>query len=85
LAIDPKKDELVVIELKRGHTSEATIGQALHYMSWVRENVAKENQNVRGIIVASEIDGALRYAARGQPNLSVKTYAVTFSLQPAVI
>jgi hypothetical protein len=50
-------------------------------MSWVRENVATEGQNVRGIIVASEVDDALRYAAKGLPNLSVKTYTVTFSLQ----
>ena len=50
-------------------------------MNWVREHVAAENQNVRGIIVASEIDEKLRYAARGLPDVSTKTYGVTFSLQ----
>jgi len=85
LAADKKANELVVIELKRGQTSDATVGQVLRYMSWVRENVATEGQNVRGIIVASEIDNALRYAARGLPNVSVKTYAVTFALQSAEI
>lgn len=85
LAADRKANELIVIELKRGQTSDATVGQVLRYMNWVRENVATEGQNVRGIIVASEIDDALRYAARGLPNVSVKTYAVTFSLQAADI
>ena len=36
---------------------------------------------MRGIIVASEVDDALRYAARGLANVSVKTYTVMFSLQ----
>ncbi len=85
LAADKKANELIVIELKRGQTSDATVGQVLRYMSWVRENVATQGQNVRGIIVASEIDDALRYAARSLPNVSVKTYAVTFALQPADI
>jgi hypothetical protein len=83
LAIDAKKNELVVIELKRGQTGDATVGQVRRYMNWVREHVAKENQKVRGIIVASEIDETLRYAARGLPDVSIKTYGVTFALQSA--
>jgi hypothetical protein len=81
LAVDQKKNELVVIELKRGQTGDATVGQVLRYVNWVKENLALRDQNVRGIIVASEIDDSLRYAARGLPNVSVRTYTVTFSLQ----
>ena len=80
LAIDEITNELVVIELKRGQTSDATVGQVLRYINWVRENVATSGQNVRGIIIASEVDEALRYAARDLPNVSVKTYSVTFAL-----
>ncbi len=80
-AIDRQKNELVVIELKRGQTSDATVGQVLRYINWVRENVAGPNQNVRGIIIASDIDDALRYAARGLANITVKTYKVTFTLE----
>lgn len=82
LAVDREKNEFVVIELKRGKTSDAAVGQVLRYMNWVRENLAEQNQNVQGIIIASEIDESLRYAARGLANVSVKTYNVTFSLQP---
>jgi endonuclease len=49
-------------------------------MSWVKKNIAKDRA-VRGIIVANEVDEALRYAASALPNVSVKTYKVTFSLQ----
>ena len=81
LAIDQTNNDLVVIELKRGKTSDATIGQILRYISWVRENIASPGQNVRGIIIASEVDDALRYAARDLPNVTVKTYSVSFSLK----
>jgi len=85
LAVDQKTNDLVVIELKRGQTSDATVGQVLRYMTWVRENVATPGQAVHGIIVASEIDEALRYAARGLPNISVATYSVSFALQPVAV
>lgn len=81
LAVDDDTGDFVVIELKRGQTSDATIGQVLRYISWVRENVATAGQNVRGVIVASEVDEALRYAARDLTNISVQTYEVTFTLQ----
>jgi hypothetical protein len=80
LAIDDETNDLVVIELKRGQTSDATIGQALRYMSWVRENVAVAGQGVRAIIIAASIDDALRYAAKGLSNITLKTYTITFTL-----
>jgi hypothetical protein len=85
LAVDQNTNELVVIELKRSQTSDATVGQVLRYINWIKKNLAKPDQKVRGIIVASEIDDALRYAVTGLPNVSVKTYTVTFSLQAAEI
>lgn len=81
LAIDNETGDWVVIELKRGQSSDATIGQVLRYIGWVRENMAEEGQSVRGIIVANEVDDALRYAARTQPNVDLKTYSVSFQLQ----
>jgi hypothetical protein len=53
----------------------------LRYINWVQESVAAPGQKVRGIIIASAIDDALRYAARGLPHVAVKTYEVTFTLQ----
>jgi hypothetical protein len=51
LAVDPKMNALVVIELKRGQTSDATVGQVLRYINWVREHVAVQGQDVPGIII----------------------------------
>jgi len=55
--------DLVVIELKRGMTSDETIGQVLRYVGWVRENIAAEGQNVHGWIIAGDYDEHLRLAA----------------------
>jgi predicted RNA-binding protein len=80
LCLDKSTSELVVIELKRGKTSDATVGQVLRYMGWVEENLAKPGQNVRGVIIAQEVDDALRYAVKGLKSVSVMTYKVDFKL-----
>ena len=51
-------------------------------MSWVRENVAEAGQMVRGVIIAKEVDDALRYAVKDIPGISVLTYRVNFELTP---
>lgn len=85
LAVDQKTRDLVVLELKRGQTSDSTIGQVLRYMSWIREHLAQPDQEVRGIIVASDIDEALQYAAKGLAGVEVMTYRVTFTLARVAI
>ncbi len=80
LCIDKKSGDFVVIELKRGKSSDSTVGQVLRYIGWVRENLAQAGQGVRGIIVAKEVDDALRYAVIGLENIAVFTYKVDFRL-----
>jgi restriction system protein len=84
LAIERTSNDLVVIELKRGQTSDSTVGQVLRYVGWVRENVADANQNVKGVIICREMDDALKYAVKGIPDISVLTYQVNFSLNKAI-
>lgn len=84
LCIDRAKDELVILELKRGKSSDATVGQTLRYIGWVKENLAKPSQHVRGIIIAQEVDEALKYAVKSVPNVDVLTYRVDFKLSPFV-
>ena len=79
LCVDEQTRNLVVVELKRGKTSDATVGQILRYISWVQENIAEKGQAVEGIIVAREIDEALRYAVKNQ-QIEVLVYKVNFSL-----
>ena len=80
LCLDELTNDLVVVELKRGQTSDATVGQVLRYMSWVEENVAENGQAVKGIIIAREIDEALHYAVKNLAQIDVLTYQVDFTL-----
>ena len=80
LAIDKNTSELVIIELKRGKTSDATVGQLLRYINWIKENVANDAQNVRGIIIAKEVDDALKYAVKNLDYIEIKRYKVDFQL-----
>jgi len=82
LCSNPNTRDFVVIELKRGKSSDSTVGQVLRYMSWVKENLATSKQEVRGIIIAQEVDEALRYAAKNLSNVNVLTYRLDFSLLP---
>jgi hypothetical protein len=74
--------DFVVVELKRGKSSDSAVGQILRYMGWVRKNLAKEGQKVKGIIIAKEIDEALSYAVRDLKDVTVLTYSVNFKLLP---
>jgi RecB family endonuclease NucS len=82
LCVDQANGDFVVIELKRGRSSDSTVGQVLRYIGWVEENLAKAGQQVRGIIITQEADDALRYAVKGLKNVSVLTYSVDFKLLP---
>ena len=80
LATDRESGDFVVIELKRGKSSDSVAGQVLRYMAWVTENLASKDQTVRGMVIAKAVDDALRYALRNQP-VVIKTYEVKFRLK----
>jgi len=50
LARDRSNQDWVVIELKKGRSSDAVVGQLLRYMGWVKRHKAAEGEGVRGII-----------------------------------
>ncbi len=63
ICLDEKSD-LVVIELKRGRSSEAVVGQVLKYVGYMQENIAKKGQKVHGWIVTGDYDEGLKWAAK---------------------
>lgn len=83
LVKDKKNGNYVVIELKKGQTSDATIGQVTRYMGWVKQKL--EDQNVRGIIIASEYDQKLEYALQFVNEVDLLTYKIDFKLSPHII
>jgi restriction system protein len=70
----------VVIELKRGRTSDVVVGQLLRYMGWVKKHKATGCENVRGIIITSVPDDRIKYAMLVSGNISFYTYKVSFDL-----
>lgn len=71
-----KKNDFVVIELKKGRSSDKVVGQISRYIGWVKEKLAKEN-NVKGIIVVHDYDAKLKYAALANPNIELKYYQIS--------
>ena len=80
LARDKSNHDWVVIELKKGKSSDAVVGQLLRYMGWVKKHRATGSENVRGIIITSAPDDRIRYAMLVSQGISFYTYRVSFDL-----
>lgn len=83
LARHRRTGDWLVVELKRGQTSDQTVGQVLRYVGWVRRHMAADGESVRGLIVARGADDRLRYALDGAPDVDLKLYEVEFRLRDA--
>lgn len=80
LVKDKKSGDYLVIELKRGQTSDDTIGQITRYMGWVKENLAKNNK-VKGIIIAGNYDKKIKYSLEMVKDIELFVYNINFSLE----
>ena len=83
LAVSKDKKRLLVVELKKGRASDAVVGQALRYMSYVQEQLAEKGQKVLGAIIAHEDDPRIRRALAMTPNIVFYRYQVSFKLVKA--
>lgn len=81
LAIDPKSNSFVVIELKKGRPSDQVVGQILRYMGWVKKNLCSSGQSVTGLVICREPDVKLSYALEMTSNIKVRYYSVSFKLR----
>lgn len=80
LALD-YKNNFVVLELKKGRKNDEVVGQILRYIGWVRKNLAKKSQDVRGLIIVKDKDEKLEYAIKEILNkVKVKRYNINFKL-----
>ncbi|MBI4481133.1 MAG: DUF1016 family protein [Acidobacteria bacterium] len=83
LAVEPKSNSFVVIELKKGRPSDQVIGQILRYMGWVKKKLCKDGQDVRGLVICRDPDPKLSYALEMTNNIDVRYYSVSFKLLEA--
>jgi restriction system protein len=82
LVRDKETKQFAVIELKKGQTSDDTVGQVARYMGWVRKELA-DGHVVNGIIIAQAKDLRLQYALLTVPNIELFVYKVSFALERA--
>lgn len=70
----------LVVELKKGRPSDAVVGQCLRYMGDVKSELAGEDQDVKGVIIAREGDKKIQSALSVTQNIEFQTYEVDFKL-----
>lgn len=70
---------LLVIELKRGRTSDVAVGQLSRYMGWVKKNIPADGP-VTGLILAHDRDDNLTYAAAAHPTISVRYFKLRLQI-----
>jgi hypothetical protein len=80
LAAD-KSNDYVVVELKVSKGYDRVVGQLLRYMAWIKQNLANENQKVRGVIVARDITDDLILATSMIPDVTLLEYELKVSLR----
>lgn len=80
LAVSKNKKALLVVELKKGRASDVVVGQTLRYMGYVKEVLAENGQEVRGVIIAMEDDQRIKRALSMVANIDFYRYEVTFKL-----
>ena len=81
LAISKDAKELLVIELKKGRASDSVVGQIQRYMGYIKEEIAEDDQKVKGVIIAFEDDLKIKRALSVTQAISFYTYKINFRLQ----
>ena len=51
-----------MIELKKGRASDSVVGQIQRYMGYIKEEIAEDDQKVKGVIIAFEDDLKIKRA-----------------------
>ena len=80
LAISKDKKTILVVELKKGRVSDNVVGQIQRYMGYAKEELAEDNQTVKGIIIGLEDDLKIKRALSVASNIEFYRYRVNFKL-----
>ena len=80
LAVD-NQSNFLVIELKKSRSGDKVFGQLARYMGWIKANLAKDGQKVRGVIIGGTITDELKYAASLTESVKLMEYSLTVNLK----
>jgi restriction system protein len=80
LGISKDRKTILVVELKKGRTSDVVVGQIQRYMGFIKEELAEPDQNVKGIIIALDDDKKIKYALSVTNNIEFYRYKIDFKL-----
>jgi endonuclease len=85
LAVD-RNGAFVVLELKVSKGYDRVVGQLLRYVNWIRQNLAENQQKVRGMIVCRMMSEDLRLACASIEDVELFEYqlSVAVSKVPAL-
>lgn len=73
--------ELLIVELKSGRADFRVFGQISMYPGLAKREFP--GREIRGAIVAAEIDDSLRYATETNPDIQLKIYRMSLELENA--
>ncbi len=74
LTLDEETNEIIIFELKKGKSDDEVFGQVSRYIGFVKENLAKPNQIVKGIIYVYSASDKLNYAAKSSSDIYIHEY-----------
>ena len=80
LAISEDRKTLLVVELKKGRVSDNVVGQIQRYMGYVKDELAEDGQQVKGVIIGLEDDIRIKRALSVTNNIDFYRYKVSFKL-----
>ena len=81
LTISKDGKELLVIELKRRHATDAVVGQVLRYMGDMKHHPVGQGKTIRGMVIAAEDDIRIRRALEATQGIDFRIYSMSFSFQ----
>jgi restriction system protein len=81
LALSKDKKTLLIVELKKGRASDNVVGQIQRYMGFVKDELAEENQLVKGAIIALDDDLRIKRALSVTSNIDFYRYEISFKLK----
>lgn len=85
IAIKKDKSEILILELKKGRSGDAVVGQMLRYITAIKKEVAEPNQKIRAVILTGQDDKKIRYALDPLNGLiEFMVYTINFSLNRVV-